>query len=217
MPIDNNLINIFEKAYAKNTSILKKSPKKFKIIICDNEVDFKKECKYYYQKWATATVLRNKNIVARSPEFVNLIKKWKRRDYQNLMNHEMAHVFWQSLYNLSKPSWLSEGLACNIGNNFISTKNQLKLIIKKYKVNLIILEYRYMKRNFKKGHMPRYPVWANFVRYLIQKNSINKLINFMEIYSKNPTKLSYNKIFKKMFGKTDKQLFKEFLKNIQRI
>lgn len=212
-PIGEDLIKFFEKAYSKNASIFKKSPEKFKIIICDNEADFKKECRYYYQRWATATVLRNKNLVARSPEFANLIKRWERSYYQNLMNHEMSHIFWQDFYHSSKPVWLSEGLACHIGNNFISTKNQLKLIIKKYKVNLAILEYRYIKRNFKNGHLPRYPVWANFARHLIQQNSISKLINFMEIYSKNPNKSNYNKLFKNIFGKMDKQLFKEFLEN----
>ncbi len=214
-PIDNDLINIFEKAYAKNTSIFKKSPQKFKIIICDNEADFKKECRYYYQKWATATVLRNKNLVARSPEFVIRIGRWEQKDYQNLINHEMSHVFWQDFYHSSKPVWLSEGLACYIGNNFIFSKNELSKIIKNYKVNYSILDYLYLKRNFKKGHLPRYPVWANFARYLIQQNSTSKLINSMEIYSKKPNKSNYNKKFKNVFGKTDKQLFNEFLTDIQ--
>lgn len=213
-PIGNNLINIFKKAFSRNLSIFKKSPKKFNIIICDNENDFKREAKYYYQKWATATVLRNNNLVAKSPEFVDRIGRWEQKDYQGLINHEMSHIFWQDFYHSSKPVWLSEGLACHIGNNFISTKNQLELIIKKYKVNLAILEYRYIKRNFKNGHLPRYPVWANFVKYLINKNSVGKIIKLMDNYSKHPTKPNYYKMFKNIFRKTDKQLFEEFLENV---
>ena len=74
------------------------------------------------------------------------------------------------------------------------------------------MDYRSLKRNFDHGHMPRYPVWANFTKYLAENYSINHLIEIMEEYSKNPTKQNYEKLFKKHFKKSERQLFNEFIK-----
>lgn len=212
--IDDNLVKIFKKAYSINNSLFKRSPEKFKIIVCDTEKEFKKEAKYYYQKWGTATVLRNKTLVTRSPDFVKKIGKWKKKNFPNIMTHEVNHVFWYDTYKKWTPNWLVGGLACHIGNNLILSKNELKKIIKRYNMDHSILNYRYLKRNFKRGHYPRYPIWANFTRYIVKKYSINKLIKLMNEYIKNPRKKHYQKVFKNIFGLTDKELFKKFLNSI---
>lgn len=209
--IDNEITDAVKKAFEINKKIFKKNPKKFKIIICDTEKEFKKEAKYYYQRWGTGTVLRNNNLIMRSPDFIEKIGKWKKKDFKNIMNHEMNHVFWTDFYSITKPCWLLEGLACYVGNHFILKKKELKKIIQKHEIDYSIIDYRYLERNFKAGHMPRYPIWCAFTKYIIKKNSIKKLIILMEKYSKNPTKQNYNKLFKNLFKKSEKQLFKEFL------
>lgn len=210
--IDKNLPRIFKKAFSVNKSIFKKSPKKFKIVICDSEEDFKKEAKYYYQKWSAATVLRDCTLVTRSPEFAKREFQTDAKYFQMLMNHEMCHVFWQSFYSCTNPIWLDEGLACHIGNHFILSGKELKQMVGKYNVTTAILDYRYLKRKFDKGHIPNYPIWATFTRWLAEKYSVEKLVQLMEIYSRNQTKTNYEVVFKKIFGKSDKSMFKQFLK-----
>jgi len=212
LPITSEITDAVKKAYTMNKKLFKKTPKKFKIIICDNQKELKKQAKYYYQPWMTATVLRNNDLITRSPEFIEKTKKWKRKDFPSIMDHELTHLFWDNFYTPNKPCWLSEGLPCYVGKNFLLTKKQLKKIIKEYKINHSLLDYRYLKKKFDKGHIPKYPVWAGFTRYIIKKHSIKKLMELIEQYSKNPAKNNYNKLFKKYFKKSDRQLFNEFKK-----
>jgi hypothetical protein len=211
--IEDSLVIVFRKAFSLNKSLFKRLLKKFKIIICDTRKEFKKEAKYHYRKWSTATVLRDATLVTRSPGLIEKIGRWKRKDFQNIMNHEMNHVFWTDFYGTAKPCWLCEGLACYIGNNYLLTKNELLKIVKKYKVDPSILDYRYLKRNLT-GHFPRYPVWANFTQYLAKRYSASKLIRLMDRYIKNPRKSNYMRIFVEIFGKTDKELFNKFIHHI---
>lgn len=213
--IDEEIKKIFSKSFEINQKLFGQKPKKFDIIICDTEKEFKKQAKYYYFKWGTATVLRNNNLITRSPDFVEKIGRWNKSDFQNLMNHEMNHVFWMDFYGLTKPCWLLEGLACYVGKNFLLSKNDIRELIDKYQVNDDILDYRYLERNFKNGHYPRYPVWANFTDFISKKYSAKQLVEAMNRYIKNPNLSNYKKSFKKIFGKSDKDLFKEFLKYIK--
>lgn len=209
--IEGSILRILKKAYAINRKIFRKPIPKFRIIICDTEGDFMRKSGHHYQKWSTATVLRNGNLITRSPDFIERVGKWRRTDFPNIMNHELNHVFWKALYHHIKPIWLMEGLACHIGNNFILGRGELKHLIRKYRVDSSILEYRYLKRNFDSGHYPRYPVWANFTMYIVKKYSVRRTIRFMERYSAKPFKENYKGTFKKTFGKTGKELFNEFL------
>ncbi len=211
-PIDSYLVDVFKNAYSINKRFFKKTPKKFKIIICDNEEEFKKEAKYEYRKYITGTVLRNNNLVMRSLGFVLKIGRWDKNGYKNLVNHEVNHAFWCSLYKTWNPIWLVEGLANYIGTNFILKRKELAKVIKEYKVNSSILNYRPLVRYFKEGHYPRYPVWSNFTDYIAKRYSANKLIKLMNEFSKNPTKKNYIIIFKKIFGKSDKEMFNDFIK-----
>jgi len=210
LPITSEIINPIIKGFKLNKKIFKRTPKKFKVIICDNEKDLKKEAKYYYQKWMTATVLRNNNLVTRSPAFIEKIGRWKRKDFPSIINHEMSHVFWTFLYKHPKPCWLDEGLACYIGKNFRITKKELKEIIRKYKVDYSFVDYRPLKRKFTKGHYPRYPVWAEFTRYIVGKYTIADIIKLMDGFVKKPVRKEYDRLFRKYFGKSERNLFGEF-------
>ena len=107
----------------------------------------------------------------------------------------MNHVFWLSLYKKSKPIWLTEGLACYVGKNFVLNNHRLFKVLKKYEVKPSILEYRYMLRNFENGHYPRYPIWASFTDFLIKKKSVKTVINFMRKYAKNSRIHNYKVVF----------------------
>jgi len=213
--IKNSLIRTIKKAFSVNKVIFKKNPKKFTLVICDTESEFKGKTKYYYQEWQTAVVLRNNKLVIKSPKFIEKIGRWKRKDFLNVLTHEMNHIFWYSMYKTWSPNWLAEGLACHVGKNFILTKKELGEIVRKYNVDSSILSYRYLKRNFGRGHLPRYPIWANFTKYISKRHSTQKLIKLMNKYAKEPRKENYEKAFKLIFRKSEKELFNEFLVHIQ--
>jgi hypothetical protein len=214
--IDEGLANVFRKSFSLNKSVFGKAPKGFSIIVCDTESEFRKESKYYYQRWATATVLKDRVLITRSPDFIERIGRWKRSDFQNLMNHEMNHVFWHHSYHSNRPCWLFEGLACHVGKNFTMTRKELRQIIRKHGIDSSILDYRYLRRNFRAGHIPRYPVWASFTGYIAERHSLKKLTELMDEHARNPSKASYERIFRQTFGKTERQLFREFLSSIKK-
>lgn len=203
-------VRLFDRAYNINYKIFKRKPGNFKIIVCHTQQEFKKEAKYYYTKWGTATVLRNGNLIIKSPAISN---KWKETDYPNIINHEMNHVFWTRLCNTTKPLWLTEGLACHIGKNF--SNYNLKQLTKEHKINSTILHYRYIKKKLT-GHIPFYPIWRGFTDYIIKRKGSHKVIILMDKYSKKTNKENYHKLFEHAFGSSEKELFEQFLNSIKR-
>lgn len=213
--IDNELMNVFKRAYSLNKKIFRKGIKEFRIFVCDTEKDIRKKSKNFYQKWGTAYVINNRDLITRSPDFVERVGMWKREDFQNLMNHEMNHVFYQSIYGSHKPVWLMEGLACYVGKNFILQKNELKKLILKHDVDSAILDHRYLRRKFRQGHFPRYPVWAGFTKHIIKKHSFAKLISFLDRYAKKPNNQNYHRLFKEIFGISERRMFNEFSESVK--
>ena len=214
--INNEITHAFRNAFRVNKKFFRNKPRKFSIIICNTEQELKDQAKYYYQPWLTATVLRNCTLVSRSPEFVAKVGRWKRKDFQSIMNHEVSHVFWLDFYGITKPVWFSEGLANHIGKNMMLPSHELARMMRKHHVNHSLLDYRYLKRKFNLGHIPRYPVWDNFTRYLSRRFGDKKLLQFLSVYMKKQTKKNYANSFIHIFGSTDKRLFSEFQKAIKR-
>lgn len=214
--VDGTIINIIKNAFLKNKKLFNKTPKKFKIIICDNQEELKKNAKYYYQSWMTATVLRDSTLVTKSPDFIERKRKFKKKDFPSIINHEMNHVFWNDFYKATcKPCWLLEGFAVYAGGGFKSTKKELKEMIKKYDVDYSILQYRYLERNFKKGHIPIYPVWGEFTRFIAKKYGAKKIVKLLDEYSKTLKRKDYDKTFNYIFKKTEKELFGKFLEGLK--
>jgi|SRR3989344_767260 len=209
--VNNKIKNIFIKSYKINLSFFQKKPSKFIIYLCDNEEEYKKYSRPYYSINSTAVGLGERGIATRSPEFIEENKSWEAKDFQKLMNHEISHVFWYKLIHSWSPQWFVEGLACHIGNNFFLDKIKIKEIIEKHKINYKILDYKYLRRNFKKGHFPRYQIWQSFFSYLMSKYGKNSIKKFIFTFSKKPTKNNYLNCFRRVFGLDEKEIFKEYL------
>lgn len=213
--IDKNIKNIFVKAYKENLKFFPQKPSKFQIFVCDTEEEYKKYSKLYYSKQSTAVGLGEKGITTRSPEFVEELGQWEVKDFQNLMNHEISHVFWYNLCHTWNPQWFVEGLACYIGNNFPLKNNEMSRIINKDKINYEILDYRYLRRNFKRSHFPRYQIWQSFFTYLNNRHSKDSIKKLILCFSKNPAKKDYKTCFKKIFESSDKAIFNEYLTTLK--
>jgi hypothetical protein len=215
--IDKNIKDIFIKSYKENLKFFPKKLSKFNIFICDNEEEYKKYARPYYTKWSVAVGLGEEGITTRSPEFIDKIGQFKIKDFQNIMNHEISHIFWFRLCHTWSPQWFIEGLACYIGNNFPLKNYELKAIIPKDKITSQILDYRYLRRNFEKGRFPRYQIWQSFFTYIINKYHKDSIKRFILAFSKNPTKKNYNMCFKEIFGKSDRVLFSEYLNSLTKM
>ena len=73
IPIDSKLTSILKKACEVNYKVYKKKPKKFRIFLCDTNAMYKKKASYYWSPAGTATVLRNNDLVTKSPELIDKI------------------------------------------------------------------------------------------------------------------------------------------------
>lgn len=210
-PIPNTFIRNLKLAFWKNKDLFRKSIPLFKIIICCSENEYQENSKRDYEKWSTATVLKNRTLVIRNQKEYRRISSFKKNIYYNILTHELNHLFWLNFYERMNPIWLFEGLACHIGKTRPWSRTEVKSMIKKYQLNSSILEYRMLNKNFKKGHEPRYPVWAYFCQFFAKKYSIKKLIKIME---QKPTKTEFWRLFEKNIGKTQQQIFAEFIVNL---
>lgn len=195
-----------------NKRFFDRQPKKINIFVCNTEEEFKKYLGKYYLKWATGFVMPNTDINIKSPSLIQKIGKWKRKDFARIIIHELNHASYR--YNIKKwnPNWLVEGIAIYASGQFDYSKKQLKEVIKKHKVDEKLLEYRYFKSR-KTGHMPRYPIWAGFTRYLIKKYGEKDMIQLLKKISPLESRKQYDSAFMKIYGNKDKTIFKRFLES----
>lgn len=210
-PIDIFIKKMIKEAIKINSKIFKTTLKKrIYIYFCSDYSEIYQHAKVFH-KWSTASVERNK-IIIRTVDWIEKIGKLPKKDIGKIMIHEFNHVYWDQEYGLTKPNWLMEGLASYVGRDFSLSKKELRKLIKDYKIcNTKYLHYRFLRRNYKEGHYPRYPLWADFTGFLVKTYSISRILKFMAKFSKNPTEKNYNYLIKKVFGKDLGTLFKNFL------
>src|SRR3989338_3292575 len=207
--IPTKIENWIVKAYEKNRKIFGRVPsKKFKIIICNSEKEWKKESKYYYFPFGAGTVLRNGTFVAKEQKFL----KRNDKNYKILLDYEVNHVFFALIYGITKPLWVHEGLANFVGGNHLSI-NEILRNIKQKGLNHKVLQYRYLNKNFpnKETVILNYSIWKYFIEF-ITENKTKVIIRFMNDYIKNPTETNYDKLFLMHFGKNQRDKFIDFIK-----
>ncbi len=196
-------------AYQTNKKLYQRTVPRFKIIICDNEEEFKHATKYYYSPSSAGTALKDGTLIVRSQEFLNTTRKF----FQEVLTHEMNHTFSNILYKgTTKPSWITEAIATLAATQtyFLSKNDTLQ---KNPTANM--LHYRYMKKRFNIQRDKKiliYSVWMHFFHYAT-KGDLKKGIQFMEQYIKHPTRKHYDELFRKCFGKPPEKLFQDFLHN----
>jgi len=195
-------------AFEKNKKIFGRAPsKRFKVVICNSEKEWKDESKYYYLPFGSGTVLRDATFVVKEQKFLKRTDK----DYKNILDHEMNHVFFALFYGTTKPLWILEGLAEYMGGYSKSTKEILEGI-KQRKINHNILEYRYLQRNFSNKEVIRlnYEIWKKFIEFITDNNP-KLIVDFMNSFTKHPTKRNYDKLFLEFFGQNQENKFKTFI------
>lgn len=214
-PVTTGIRDCLKTAFRKNTRLFEREPERFNVIICDTNSMYRKHAKYYYTPKGTATVLRNNDMVIKSPELIERVGRFKAKDFCAIVAHEMNHVFWTDFYDTTRPCWLLEGLALQMDGKRFMTKKQLKDMIKKEGIDYSFLDYRYLDRNLHKTNYPRYDLWANFTRYIARRHRLKSLVRLMDLFSRDKVRENYDRSFKRIFGKTEKQMFLDFQKSLR--
>ncbi|OVE74507.1 hypothetical protein BVX95_02240 [archaeon D22] len=210
--IENEIVVSFSKSFEKNNEIFFSVPKKVRLIVVDNEEEFKKLLKDDFHSWAKGFSYPGK-IIIKSYELAKP-DELKIEYYNRMLRHEMTHVFWHANFKTWKPRWICEGFANAMNDEYQIKKNEILSVLNKYSVKSDILDYRPLKKNLT-NKFPRYPVWTNLVRYLIEREGVESILDFMKEYSKKPYRKTYDKLFLKFFNKTPTKLFMEFSESIK--
>jgi len=209
--IKEDIIKKISKAYRINSRYFNETYLDLKFVICTSEEEWKRESKYYYFPFGVGTVLRDGTFVIKNLDLVEN----ERDDFEEVIVHEMNHVFFAKKFGLTKPVWIQEGMA-----NYVSKqpkpieKKELLRKIKKENINSKVIAYRYLKRNFstREKIILTYSIWYHFIDFLNKnQNKRDFLVRFMDEYIKNPSLTNYNMLFKKHFRNSLNKLYLEFL------
>jgi hypothetical protein len=177
----------------------------FEFIVCKSAEEFMKKSKSVSNKF-TAMAFKDRKIIIKNMKTILKEGRWKKEYIPKIITHEINHMYWYHIKKTWSPYWLCEGVAMHAGDNLKVDKEELQRLIKKYQVTSAILEFRYISKRFKNGHEPRYQIWGDFTRYLINKYGLKKV---MKICLQN-TKKDYELMFRKEIG-NDRTLFNEYL------
>jgi hypothetical protein len=210
--IQKEIIKTARKAYQKNLKFFKRKPKSYRIQL----VYSKQEMSNYFEgnvKWMIGSQLRNK-IVIYSPTVIKKIINFKNISYLQILTHETSHIFLNNLYKTKKPFWMQEGIALNVHKYKFDKK---KFLIKlKKQSNLNIFLCRYKEATFLKILDVIGPASYLLVKYLINNFGKSKILNFMNKYSKKPTKENFNKLFYRVYKLDFENLKRQLIENWQK-
>lgn len=207
------VVRSVKEALLINKRIYGRSPGIIDVYVCSTNGEFNKAAKIRAKAWMTGMTLSDGRLVIKSPSLIEKIGRWKKSMFKNIMIHEMNHSYWARLYKPWKPYWLVEGLACHAGKNFIYSKNRMKVMLSKHKVDYKILAYRFRYKQMK-GHEPKYPVWAGFTQYLISKYSLRHIMRFLDSYNKRPLRGNYQPTIRRIFKKSEPELFENYITSL---
>lgn len=127
--------------------------------------------------------------------------KYSKKEYFCLIKHELAHLFSHILSrNTHNPKWLWEGVA-----TYVSGQNELKKPVTKF--------HDFLKFYTQSGK-GIYRESGFAVELLVKKFGKQKLLRLIKSLPKANTKIKFNKLFKKIYGKNSTyKFFNELLKD----
>jgi len=224
-----------KQSYLRSKHLYKKRlTRKITITLCSTQQEWLKAIKYYRWPNAAGVVLRNGDIALKAPDLLVVqakekqrtrisghamkkwhkqLEKWSTKAVKNVILHEFSHVFWTHHYKTTQPNWLNEGLASAVQITHSITKEEVINGIKERKLNEKSLLYRMRIQKHpggKKGGLYYYNLWRYFTLF-VTNNNLRRAVQFMDEYSKRPSRKKYEHLFKKYFGMTEKEAWNAFI------
>lgn len=122
-------IEQLKKAYEINERFWKIKIPKFQVKVIYKRKEMDREWGEKTNKYFSAFAWQNRLVIFSRSVFEK-VTPHKLNSYQDLLIHEINHLFYQYFVETYKPSWIFEGLALNLEEKFKVTK--IKKINKRY-------------------------------------------------------------------------------------
>lgn len=208
--ISKKIIRICSDAYKINKRFFKKDCKKFTIKIANDEKEFKKLTKRFYQPWVKGVSMKWTNIILRSPKlYRETYKKYKGTfDMKILLAHEINHIYADQLNLYKGPYWFTEGLAMYVAGQIPGKTYKRPDNVGRGKARELMF-YRFM---YRKLCAEMYSVYYSGVMFLIKRFGKKKLLKLINSYKKNMKKRDYEGLFKRIYSISYNDFLRDFLK-----
>lgn len=182
------------------------------LVVCVHKgrKEFDKKLNQKTKLWLVANVANGEINILHSNSFAEE-STHKADEFFPILKHEIAHLFIDKITNdRFVPKWLDEGLT-----QYVSEK------YKDIKHSICIEENFCEKLGTSKGwdeysDYYAYDTASLFVKFLAEKRTLDKLMGLLSKLDRNYYYPNFEAIFKNFFGKTLKDLEKEFVDKINR-
>lgn len=180
------------------------------LVVCmyKNRKEFDKKLNRKTKLWEVANVMNGEINILNFDSFVKE-STHKAEEFFLILKHEIAHMFIdKKTDNKAVPKWLDEGLASYISEQYKNIKH-----------SIYIEEDFCEKLGTSKGwdehsEYYAYDMSSLFVTFLAEKYTLDKMMEILSKLDRNYYYPSFETIFKNIFGKTLKDLEKEFVGKI---
>lgn len=183
-------------------------PKSINIKVYETRKDFEKKLNRKTSGWEVANASYSGSIDILHPDCFEKESTHGKEEFLPILKHEISHIFLDLLSCGRKiPKWLDEGFS-----SYVAGFNIAK--------DFLYIEEDFCKKlGTPKGwdehsHYYAYKTSQMFVGFLIKKFSMKKVCKLISTLEKNYYYGSFNKNFKRIFGKSIENTEKEFVKSL---
>ena len=162
--------------------------------------------------WEVAnTDTDNNKIDILHPDTFEKESSHNKKEFLLILKHEISHLFINKLaQNKAVPKWLDEGLAMYLADQ-LSQYKKIGLYTEEDFLSKISTQHGWDQYS----SYSAYEYACLFVDLLISQYSLNKIKELISLLGKNYYYSHFQKIFKKIFGKSIEQLEEEFINEIK--
>ena len=189
---------------------LKKKLENLIVCVHKNRKEFDKKLNRKTKLWLVANVANGEINILHSNSFAKE-STHKANEFFPILKHEIAHLFIDRMTNgKSVPNWLDEGLASYVSKKYKDIKH-----------SIYIEEDFCEKLGTPKGWDEHsdyyaYDTASLFVAFLAEKYTLDKIMELFSKLDRNYYYPEFETAFKNIFGKTLKDLEKDFVHKINK-
>ncbi|MEK7104575.1 MAG: basic secretory protein-like protein [Patescibacteria group bacterium] len=206
----NRIKELVVKAYNDISAYFKDKLENLIVCVHKNRKEFDKKLNRKTKLWLVANVANGEINILHSNSFAKE-STHKANEFFPILKHEIAHLFIDRMTNgKSVPNWLDEGLASYVSEKYKDIKH-----------SIYIEEDFCEKLGTPKGWDEHsdyyaYDTASLFVAFLAEKYTLDKTMELFSKLDRNYYYPEFETAFKNIFGKTLKDLEKDFVHKINK-
>ena len=189
------------RAIAQVLSFFGKGKLSFKIVFLKKRAELNKIRGYKTKRWEVGEYDDKETVHIFDKSVFGKVSVHPESHFYSTLVHEIAHVYTEKNFGFLYPLWLTEGIAYLVANQDRE------------------ISY-YKKKDIRKGYSDKdwdketyYSSSCKFTKYLINTFGKNKLIILMKSLKMKEKKRGFYNKFEKIFGKSFKEVYKNYQKN----